>query len=243
MSLQPLLTFGAQVRPQEVLSRSGSRMATILLTALLAMSLCAGAASAGAQQAAGEVAPGLGFPAPEKRVVTPNTVMAPITAEARKKFMQSTMAANPLSLRDMINLLTEKVPVQAGVSYDDAVAAMKQRANKLNLKFVGANSIYKDVAAISGKPTPKVEVFNFCDATVARELLDYSLEFVVLLPCRIAAVEDAQGKVWLMTLDWDASWLDTAPNPDRMPASLVTSATRLRQNMREIMRAGAAGEF
>ncbi|MRR52549.1 MAG: DUF302 domain-containing protein [Rhodocyclaceae bacterium] len=183
------------------------------------------------------------FPAPEKKVAPPNTVMDPITAEARKKFVQSAMASNPLSLRDMINLLADKLEAQPGVSYDDAVAAMKQRANKLNLKFVGVNSIYKDVAAISGKPTPKVEVFNFCDAQVARELLDYSLEFVVLLPCRIAAVEDAKSKVWLMTLDWDVSWLDTSPNPDTLPDSLKQSAVRLRQTMREIMRAGAAGEF
>lgn len=182
-------------------------------------------------------------PVPDRKLVAANTAMSPISSAARKKFIQSMMAANPLSLRDMINLLTDKVEAQPGVSYDDAVTAMKQKANKLNFKFVGANSIYKDVAAITGKPTPRVEVFNFCDAMVARELLDYSLEFVVLLPCRIAAVEDAQGKVWLMTLDWDVGWLDTSPNPDTLPVSVKQGAMRLRQAMREIMAAGAAGEF
>lgn len=183
------------------------------------------------------------FPAPEKRSFVPNTAMDPILPEARKRFLQSAMAANPLSLRDMINLFAYKLEAKPGVSYDDVVAAMKHKANKLNFKFVGVNSIYKDVAAITGKPTPRVEVYNFCDAIVARELLDYSLEFVVLLPCRIAVVEDARAKVWLMTLDWDVSWLDTSPNPDSIPPSLRASAVRLRKAIDDIMQAGADGEL
>ncbi|MGE5477956.1 MAG: DUF302 domain-containing protein [Bacteroidales bacterium] len=185
----------------------------------------------------------LNFPSASKKPHRANTVLAPISPEARAKFAQSTFAGTPLSLRDLINLLTYKVPVKEGVSYDDVVSSMKARANKLNFKFVGSNAIYKDVAALSGQSARKIEVFNFCDAAVARELLDYSLEFVVFLPCRIAAVEDADGKLWLMTLDWNVNWLDTSPNPDRLPESLRTAATKLHDSLVEIMRAGAEGEL
>lgn len=183
------------------------------------------------------------FPAPTKKEHRPNTMMEPITPEARTRFIQSMMAGNPLSLRDMINLMTYKVQAKAGLSYDDVVSSMKQRANKLNFKFVGSNAIYKDVSAITGKSTPRVEIFSFCDALVARELLDYSLEFAIFLPCRIAAVEDADQRIWLLMLDWDVSWMDTSPHPDRMPDSLHQSAARLRQALSEIMRAGAEGEL
>lgn len=185
----------------------------------------------------------LTFPSASKKAHRANTVLDPISPEARTKFAQSAFAATPLSLRDLINLLTYKVPVKDGVSYDDVVSSMKARANKLNFKFVGSNAIYKDVAAISGQPARKVEVFNFCDAQVARELLDYSLEFVIFLPCRIAAIEDADGKLWLMMLDWNVSWLDTSPNPDRLPESLRVAATKLRDSLTEIIRAGADGEL
>ncbi|MBC7953061.1 MAG: DUF302 domain-containing protein [Rhodospirillaceae bacterium] len=182
-------------------------------------------------------------PAPSKKEHRANTVMEPITSEARTRFVQSLMAGNPLSVRDMVNLMTYKVEANAGLSYDDVVSSMKQRANKLNFKFVGSNAIYKDVTATTGQPSPKVEIFNFCDAAVARELLDYSLEFAVFLPCRIAAVEDADKRIWLMMLDWDVAWLDTSPNPDRIPDSLRKNAARLRQGLIDIIRAGSSGDL
>ncbi|GBG01772.1 hypothetical protein AZSI13_10990 [Azospira sp. I13] len=182
-------------------------------------------------------------PAPAKKQFTPNTVMDPITPEARKRFMQSGTAFNPLSVRDMVNLLAYKVEAKPGVSYDDVVASLKARANKLNFKFVGVNSIYKDVAALTGKPTPKVEVFNFCDAQLARDILDYSLEFVIFFPCRIAVVEDAAGKVWLVMLDWDVSWFDGSPNPNTLPDNVRQGAERIRKSLEEIIQAGANGDL
>lgn len=180
-------------------------------------------------------------PAPTVKAVTPNTMMDPITPEARAKSLQGSLALLPLSVRDMINLMAYKVRAQPGVSFDDVVASMKQRANKINFKFVGVNAISKDVAAITGKPTPRVEVYNFCDAMVARELLDYSLEFVIFLPCRIAVVEDAKGQIWLVMLDWDVSWVETTPNPNRLPENLRQASAKLRKGMEDIIQAGASG--
>lgn len=182
-------------------------------------------------------------PVPEARQHTPNTMLDPITPEARNRFVQSSLALSPLSLRDLINLLAYKVEAKPGLSYDDVVASMKARANKINFKFVGVNAIWKDVAATTGKSTPRVEIFNFCDANIARELLDYSLEFVIFLPCRIAVVEDAHQKIWLVMLDWDVRWVDDLPNPDRIPDALRQGAIQLRQGLADIIQAGANGDL
>jgi uncharacterized protein (DUF302 family) len=182
-------------------------------------------------------------PVPGPKSFTPNTMMAPISNEARNRFFQSSLALSPFSVRDLVNIVVFKLEAEPGISYDDVVASMKQKANKINFKFVGVNSIYKDVEATTGKPTSRVEVFNFCDAMVARELLDYSLEFVVFLPCRIAVVEDANQKIWLAMLDWDVSWVKDSPNPNRLPEGLIKSASRLRKGLEEIMQAGAKGEI
>jgi uncharacterized protein (DUF302 family) len=172
---------------------------------------------------------------------TPNTMMDPITPEARRKVLQSSLAQSALSLRELINLMTYKVEAQPGLSWDEVITSMKLRANKINLKFIGAHLVHKEIEAITGKPTPRVEIYHFCDALLARELLDYSLEFAILLPCRIAVVEDAQQKIWLTMLDWDVSWTDAAPNRNKLPDSLYQAASRLRKGLEEIIQAGANG--
>lgn len=172
---------------------------------------------------------------------TPNTMMDPITPEARRKVLQSSLAQSALSLRELINLMTYKVEAQPGISWDEVITSMKLRANKINLKFIGAHLVHKEIEAITGKPTPRVEIYHFCDALLARELLDYSLEFAILLPCRIAVVEDAQRKIWLTMLDWDVSWTDAAPTRNKLPDSLYQAASRLRKGLEEIIQAGANG--
>ena len=125
------------------------------------------------------------------------------------------MMLSPLSLRDMISIMADKMPVAEDVSFDDAVDSMKLRANEINFKFVGHSPLWKDIVAITGdEDTPRVEIFNFCDAVVARKVLDYAPEFIVFIPCRIALIEDADGKLWVMTLDWDVNWLNLAQNPN-----------------------------
>jgi uncharacterized protein (DUF302 family) len=181
------------------------------------------------------------LPAPTVQPLTPNTMMEPVTREARRQLIESSLAQSPFSLRQLINLMTHKVQAQPGISWDDVVSSMKQRANKINLKFIGAHPVHQEVEAITGKPTPKVAIYHFCDALLARELLDYSLEFAVLLPCRIAVVEDAQQKIWLTMLDWDVSWTDAGPGPERLPGSVYQAASRLRKGLEEIIQAGASG--
>lgn len=182
-------------------------------------------------------------PAPALRPHPANTLLDPITPQARERFVRSRLATLPLSPRDWINLLTYKVEARPGLSFDDVAASLKARANKINFKFVGVNALWKDVAASTGKPTPRVEIFSFCDASLARELLDYSLEFVVLLPCRVAVVEDANQKIWLLMLDWNVRWLDDAANPDRISDALRQGAVKLRSNLEEIIQAGAQGDL
>jgi uncharacterized protein (DUF302 family) len=183
-------------------------------------------------------------PTRPKEDVPPNTMRESISAEARGNFISSLMAVNPFSMQDMIAMMAVKYPAKEGLKYDDVVEAMKSKANELNFKFVGHSPMWKDIVAISGKTdTPRVEFFSFCDAMVARDLLDLSLEFAVFLPCRVAVVEDANRKIWLLTLDWDARWLDTSKNPNQMSAKLRDGAIKIREAIDKIMRAGASGDF
>jgi len=186
-----------------------------------------------------------GFPTQTEQTWRPNTVTTGVSSEAKRKFYQAAMMMSPLSMRDMIGIMADKRLVDEDVSFDDAVDAMKLRANEVNFKLVGHNQVWLDVRAISGdEDTPRFEIFQFCDAMVGRKVLDYVPEFVVFLPCRIALLEDADDRLWVMTLDWDVGWLDYVQNPNSvLDAELRTAATRIRDAMQYIMEGAATGDF
>ena len=184
------------------------------------------------------------IPSQSRRDVPTNTVSDSISDEAKRNLYQSLMMLSPLSLRDMISIMAEKMPVAEDVSFDDAIESMKLRANEINFKFVGHSPLWKDIAAITGEETPRVEIFNFCDAMVARKVLDFAPEFVVFIPCRIALIEDAAGKIWVMTLDWNVNWLNLAQNPNSvLDEELRAEAIRIRDGIRYIMEGAATGDF
>ena len=223
---------------------------------ILALLLAAGLASARAEtkapaKPATEARPAATMPfniqlppTRPKEDAAPNTMRESISPEARANFVASMMAINPFSMQEMIAMMAVKYPAKEGLKFDDVVEAMKSKANEINFKFVGHNPLWKDIVAITGKTdTPRVEFFSFCDAVIARDLLDLSLEFAVFLPCRITVVEDAYKKIWLLTLDWDVRWLDTSKNPNQISDKLREGAIKIREAIDKIMRAGASGEF
>lgn len=178
---------------------------------------------------------------PDATPVEPNTMMRPISSEAKMNAAKSFMALNPLSLRDMMNLMTSKIKVDEGLTVDDVVESMNLRANMLNFKLVGHNAPWKVMEAISGKSMPKVEILSYCDVMTMRRILDYSPEFVAFLPCRISVIEDSSSDLWVVTLDWDVRWLDTSKNPNKMSKELREDAIKIRETIDEIMQAGATG--
>jgi uncharacterized protein (DUF302 family) len=186
-----------------------------------------------------------GWPTQAKTTWRPNTVTEGVSLDAKRNFYQSMMKMNPLSMRDMIGIMANKMAVAEDVSFDDAVEAMKLRANEVNFKLVGESPLWKDVVAMTGdEETPRVEIFLFCDAVVARKILDYVPEFAVFLPCRIALLEDADKKLWVMTLDWDVNWLDYSQNPNsKLADDLIADATRIRDALHYIMEGAATGDF
>ena len=185
-----------------------------------------------------------GFPTQSFYDMPKNTVSPSISDEAKKNAFQSVMMMSPLSMRDMLSIMTHKLPLAEDVTWDDAVESMKLRANEVNFKFVGSSPLSKEIEALTEAPSPRIEIFRFCDAIVARKILDYMPEFIIFLPCQIALIEDADGQVWIMTMDWDVSWLDFAQNPNsHLSKELRADAKRIREHIRYIMEGAATGDL
>lgn len=173
-----------------------------------------------------------------------NRVMPPVPAEQKQALFDMMTPMSSMSMRDLFNFMTAKVRADPELSFDDVVEAMELKANDVNFKKVGHNEFWKDVGAFSGLPTLRIEILQFCDAIVGRRMLDFSPEFSIFIPCRITVMEDATGEIWLMTLDWDVSWLARAWQPgSRLDPELVKDAIRIRDAMTQIMQAGASGDW
>lgn len=133
-----------------------------------------------------------------------------------------------------------KVAVDPGVSLDDAAESMRLRANALNLQLVAELPMSKQVEAVTGKPQRTITIFQFCDAMLAKELIDVNLEFSIFMPCRIALIEDAKGQGWLVMMDVN---VNAVAQEKRLPPRLKARIEAVRKSLVEIMQAGAKGEL
>lgn len=130
-----------------------------------------------------------------------------------------------------------KCLVVEDVSFDDAVDSMKLRANMLNFKLVGHMPLSEQVASMGGKSN-RMEIFQFCDAMIAAQMVKYSLAFAGYLPCRISAIEGDNGEIWLITLNMDKTMSDAS-----LPKELQGLGMQVRNNIYSIMSAGAEGDL
>ena len=187
---------------------------------------------------------------PADRGKRPYEMSRVISAEEKAKLMKQMMPmmnmATRMDVKDVMNLMAVKYKAKAGLSFDDVVESMKLRANQLNFKLVGHSPMWKDFQAVLGDmDAPRVEVFHYCDIAAGRAVLKYAPEALIYLPCRIGVMEDADKNIWVMTLDWDVSWLDSISGKMGMGQSgeLVDFARDIRDKMDNIMKAAAAGDL
>jgi uncharacterized protein (DUF302 family) len=143
----------------------------------------------------------------------------------------------PKSIQMMGQTILE-MPLAAGVSMDDAAESIKQRANTLNFKLVGELPLSEQVKAMTGKPEKRVTIYQFCDPMTAVQMVGANMAFAAFLPCRIALVEDKDGKGVLVMLG-----LDDMIKAAKLDPKLLPLATEVRNKLMDIMAAGANGDL
>lgn len=130
-----------------------------------------------------------------------------------------------------------KVPLEEGVSADDAILAIQSKAAALNMKSVGHQPLSKELAA-RGIESGRLEIFQFCNPEDAYEMVKHNPIFAAYMPCRIALVEDTEGKTWLMMID-----LDMLINNAELSPELRKIAEKVNRTLLDIIHSAAAGEF
>ena len=130
-----------------------------------------------------------------------------------------------------------KIQIAEDVSMDDAVDSMKLRANTLNFKLVAHQPLYKELQAM-GLESKRIEIFQFCDARIAKAMISFDVNFAAYLPCRIVLLEDEKGKAWLLTMN-----LDMMIGSANLTPELMKKAQKVRDAIASIMDAGATGDL
>jgi uncharacterized protein (DUF302 family) len=131
------------------------------------------------------------------------------------------------------------VPVEEGVEVDDVIESLKSQAAARNMLFVGESPFYKQVEAMTGEAYRYINFVSFCSAKVGKLMLEYQDHYSGFMPCRIAIVEDKQGKLWLYSMNLDLM----IHGGKELPADLKEGALFVRKNIWEMMQSGARGEF
>lgn len=149
------------------------------------------------------------------------------------------MAKKLLATGNAAEATVWKVPVAEGLSAKDVEETMRFVANEHNIKNVGELPLYKQVEAMSGKPYRFASIYMFCNALTAARMMDYSDAFSAYLPCRVALIEDQQGKLWIYSLNMDMMIHGGKP----LPPDLKQEAEQVKTIIQDIMNRGASGEF
>lgn len=132
-----------------------------------------------------------------------------------------------------------KAEVAEGMKPDDVIDAMKSLATEHNFLFVGESPLYKQIEAITGEKYRYVNFLSFCDARIGGQMLDYHNEYSGFMPCRIALIEDKDGKLWLYSMNLDLMIHGGRP----LPPELHASAVKVRDTIKAIMDGAAKGQF
>ena len=68
---------------------------------------------------------------------------------------------------------------------------------------VGAEPPLSEQVQAMGEEARYMRILAFCDALIAKKMVEYNIIFAGFLPCRIAVIEDAEGQGWLVTMNMD----------------------------------------
>ena len=132
-----------------------------------------------------------------------------------------------------------KMPLEEGVSAEDAAEAMSSRATDNNIKAVGILPLSAEVEAKTGEKQRLLTIYQYCNPMTAMTMVEYSDAFAAYLPCRVSMVEDKDGQIWLYALDMDMMIYGGKTLPDK----LLKEAIAVKEVILDIMEAGAAGDF
>lgn len=167
--------------------------------------------------------------------------LAPKVAKFDPGFMNTYMdfAGKMLETGDPGNAMVRSVLVKEDLSVDDVKESLTSLAAARDFLFVGEAKFYKQVESLTGEPYRHISFMSFCDAMVGKLMADYNDVYTAFMPCRIAVVQDKNGRIWLHTMALDLM----IHGGNELPPELKKEALRVWGVIKEIQDGAARGDF
>lgn len=132
-----------------------------------------------------------------------------------------------------------KVKVADGISFEEVDESIKAVAVDLNIRGVGELPLGDQVAAMNGEPWRKLNIYLYCNPLTAAKMIEHDLAYAAYLPCRVSLVEDAEGDLWIYTLDMDMMIY----GGKTLPPVLLKEALEVKSIIQDILARAAEGDF
>jgi uncharacterized protein (DUF302 family) len=158
-------------------------------------------------------------------------------AHAGSKTQVEAPAYDRALAQQMIGNSIQRFELAEGISVHDAIDSMQLRANMLNFKLVADLPLSEQVESM-GQEANFMRILAFCDALIAKKMVEYDIIFAGFLPCRIAVLEDSEGKGWIVTMN-----MDMMLHAVDLPPDLQPMAQRVRDTIYSIVDAGVNGDL
>ena len=131
------------------------------------------------------------------------------------------------------------VKVAEGLSFEEVDESIQAVAIDNNIRDVGALPLGEQVEAMTGEPWRKLKIYLYCNPLTAAKMVDYDIAYAAYLPCRVSLVEDANGDLWITTLDMDMM----IHGGKTLPPELLEEALNVKRIILDILNRAAEGDF
>ncbi len=159
------------------------------------------------------------------------------SVQAGSKKDLDTPAFDKVIAQQMIDSSIQRFEIAEDVTVDDAIESMKLRANGLNFKLVADLPLSEQVQAM-GEEANYMRILAFCDALIAKKMVEHNIIFAGFLPCRVAVLQDSDGKGWIVTMN-----MDMMLHAVDLPEDLQPLAKQVRDTIYSIVDAGVNGDL
>ena len=129
--------------------------------------------------------------------------------------------------------------VAEGLTFEEVDQSIKNIAIERNIRGVGELPLGDQVAAMTGEPWRKLNIYLYCNPLTAAKMVEHDIAFAAYLPCRISLVEDENGDLWITTLDMDMM----IHGGKTLPPELLAEALEVKDIMLDILERAAEGDF
>lgn len=129
--------------------------------------------------------------------------------------------------------------VAEDLTFEEVDQSIRNIAIERNIRGVGDLPLGDQVAAMTGEPWRKLQIYLYCNPLTAAKMVEHDIAYAAYLPCRISLVEDENGELWVVTTDMDMMIY----GGETLPPVLLAEALEVKDIMLDILTRAAEGDF